>query len=99
MRLTSKHPESIITQKRQANTMLKLKNIKMNNGIISAEYDPENSGVLGSVSVDIKSGEIVDSKLSEYDKDFPVYLGHAVACLEKLALQNSVPEEKTVMWY
>ena len=45
--------------------MLKLKNIKMNNGIISAEYDPENSGVLGSVSVDIKSGEIVDSKLSE----------------------------------
>ena len=26
----------------------------MNNGIISAEYDPENSGVLGSVSVDIK---------------------------------------------
>ena len=79
--------------------MLKLKNIKMNNGIISAEYDPENSGVLGSVSVDIKSGEIVDSKLSEYDKDFPFYLGHAVACLEKLALQDSVPEEKTVMWY
>lgn len=74
--------------------MLKLKNIKMNNGIISAEYDPENSGVLGSVSVDIKSGEIVDSKLSEYDKDFPVYLGHAVACLEKLALQDSVPEER-----
>ena len=70
----------------------------MNNGIISAEYDPENSGVLG-VSVDIKSGEIVDSRLSEYDKDFPVYLGHAVAYLEKLALQDSVPEEKTVMWY
>lgn len=79
--------------------MLKLKNIKMNNGIISAEYDPENSGVLGSVSVDIKSGEIVDSRLSEYDKDFPVYLGHAASCLEKLALQDSVPEEKTVMWY
>ena len=71
----------------------------MNNGIISAEYDPENSGVLGSVSVDIKSGEIVYSRLSEYDKDFPVYLGHAVAYLEKLALQDSVPEEKTVMWY
>ena len=52
----------------------------MNNGIISAEYDPENSGVLGSVSVDIKSGEIVDSKLSEYDKDFPV--------------QHSVPHDR-----
>lgn len=79
--------------------MLKLKNIKINNGIISAEYDPENSGALGYVSVDIKNGRIVESNVSEYDKDFPVYLGHAVACLEKLALQNSVPEEKTVMWY
>lgn len=79
--------------------MLKLKNIKINNGIISAEYDPENSGALGYVSVDIKSGRIVESNVSEYDKDFPVYLGHAVACLEKLALQNSVPKEKMVMWY
>ena len=79
--------------------MLKLKNIKMNNDIISAEYDPENSGALGTVSVDIKSGEIVTSRISEYDRDFPVYLDHAVACLEKLASQDSVPEEKTVMWY
>ena len=79
--------------------MLKLKNIKMNNGIISAEYDPENSGVLGSVSIDVKSGEIVNSRISEYDKDFPVYMDHAIAYLEKLALQDSVPEEKTVMWY
>lgn len=79
--------------------MLKLKNIKMNNGIISAEYDPENSGVLGSVSVDIKSGRIVESNVSEYDKNFPIYLNHAVSYLEKLALQNSVPKEKMVMWY
>lgn len=79
--------------------MLKLKNIKMNNGIISAEYDPENSGVLGSVSIDVKSGEIVNSRISEYDKDFPVYMDHAIVYLEKLALQDSVPEEKTVMWY
>ena len=79
--------------------MLKLKNIKVNHGIISAEYDPENSGILGSVSIDVASGEIVQSKISEYDKDFPVYLDHAAACLEKLALQDSIPEEKTVMWY
>ena len=44
-------------------------------------------------------GEIVKSEISEYDKDFPVYLNHAVAYLEKLALQDSVPEEKLVMWY
>lgn len=79
--------------------MLKLKNIKMNNGIISAEYDPENSGALGYVSVDIKSGRIVESNVSEYDKNFPIYLNHAASCLEKLALQDSVPKEKMVMWY
>ena len=51
----------------------------MNNGIISAEYDPENSGALGYVSVDIKSGRIVESNVSEYDKNFPIYLNHAVS--------------------
>ena len=42
--------------------MLKLKNIKRNNGIISAEYDPENSGDLGNISIDTKSGKVIESR-------------------------------------
>ena len=79
--------------------MLKLKNIKKVNGIISAEYDPENSGVLGAVSVDARSGEVVESSVSAYDKDFPVYLDHAASSLVKLAAQKDIPEEKLVMWH
>lgn len=81
------------------NTMLKLKNIKRNNGIISAEYDPENSGIFGTVSIDAKSGEVIESNASEYDKDFPVYLNHAISGLEKLAAQENIPEEKLIMWH
>lgn len=39
--------------------MLELKNIKTCDGIISAEYDPENSSNLGSVSINIENGEFL----------------------------------------
>lgn len=57
--------------------MLKLKNIKRNNGIISAEYDPENSGDLGNISIDTKSGKVIESKLSKFDNPYQcIYIMH-----------------------
>lgn len=79
--------------------MLKLKNLKKNNGIISAEYDPENSGELGSISVDVESGELIELKASKMDDSFPVYLNHAVDALKKLRNEDELPEEKLIMWY
>lgn len=79
--------------------MLKLKNIKRTNDVISAEYDPEDSGELGSVSVDIKSKEITDYRLSKLDEDFPIYLNHAADALVEMASKKELPEERLVMWY
>ena len=79
--------------------MLKLKNLKKNNGIISAEYDPENSGELGSISIDVQDGSLVESKVSKMDSSFPIYLNHAVEALRKLKDEKELPEEKLIMWY
>ena len=79
--------------------MLKLKNIKRNNGIISAEYDPENSGNLGNISIDTKSGKVIESKLSKFDNHLPMYLHHASNALKKIMNEEEPPREKIVMWY
>lgn len=79
--------------------MLRLKNIKKNNSIISAEYEPENSGDLGSVSVNVESGEVIESKQSKMDEPLPMYLHHATEALKKMMKEDVIPEEKLVMWY
>lgn len=79
--------------------MLKLKNIEKKNCIISAEYDPENSGELGNISIDVQDGSLVESKASKMDSSFPIYLNHAVDALRKLKDEKELPEEKLVMWH
>lgn len=79
--------------------MLKLKNIKMNNGIITAEYEPENSGNFGSIAIDIKTGEILKAKISEMDIPLPIYLNHAAYTLKEIMNEKTLPKEKLVMWY
>ena len=78
--------------------MLKLRNIKKNNGIISAEYDPENSGELGNVSVDVEKEEVVESNLSKLDGVFPIYMNHAIDALIKMKDNKELPKEKMIMW-
>ena len=78
--------------------MLKLRNIRKNNGIISAEYDPENSGELGSVSVDVEREEVKEFTLSKLDGDFPIYMNHAIYALVKLKDNEEIPKEKLIMW-
>ncbi len=79
--------------------MVTLRNIKKDNKTISAEYEPENSGLVGSIKLDIASGNVIDSVSTELDNPFPMYLFHATRALEKLAQKDNVPEEKMVMWY
>lgn len=79
--------------------MLKLKNIKRNNGLITANYDPESTGELGFISLDLKTGDVVESKASKYDEDMPTHLQHGISALKKLIKEDTLPEEKLVMWY
>jgi len=81
--------------------MLKLINITAENNIISANYDPENTGVSGFVSLDYKTGDILESRASEFDEEFPTYLQHAITALRKLTAEteSEIPEEKLIAWY
>lgn len=79
--------------------MLRLKNIKMSNGIISADYFPECSDIGGAVSICVADGKIVEKRLSNADLDVPLYFHHAVEGLRSLMKNADVPEEKTIMWY
>lgn len=79
--------------------MLKLKNIKKSNGLISADYDPECSGEIGRISINIDSGKEVETTISLMDREFPIYLNHALDILRKIKDEKDIPEEKLVMWY
>ena len=79
--------------------MLKLKNIKKSNGIISADYNPECSGEIGRISINIDSGKEVETTISLMDREFPIYLNHALDILRKIKDEKDIPEEKLVMWY
>lgn len=78
--------------------MLKLKGIKRNNGIISAEYEPECSGSVGVVAISVTTGETIEQTPSK-DDNFGIYLNHALDALKKLKGVHELPSEKLVMWY
>lgn len=79
--------------------MLKLTNIKRNENVIMANYEPEGSGLIGYVSVYVNTGEIVELKKTKCDEDTSGYIFHAVRALNKIANQKVLPDEKLVMWY
>lgn len=79
--------------------MLKLKNIKRSNGIISADYDPECSGDIGKITMDVETGEVIQTIISNVDIIIPMYLNHAIDVLERIKDNEEIPEEKLVMWY
>lgn len=89
----------MIIRRKQVGIMLKLLNLRKSNGIISAEYEPENSGEYGSISLEIKSGKVIEAKTSKLDSSFPIYLNHAVEALKKIRNEKELPKEKLIMWY
>lgn len=79
--------------------MLKLKNIKRTKGIITAEYEPEDSGEVGKITVEVDSGKVLEQCLTEFDKEFPIYFNKALQWLQNNREQSNIPIEKTLMWY
>lgn len=82
--------------------MLKLINIKRNNGYIEAGYLPEGSFEKGYVKVDIKTQKIIESQHSKYEEPYEEYSDCRIMAAQGLldiADKKDLPEEKTVMWY
>lgn len=86
------------------NTMVRLKNIKKNedNRTIQADYIPEHSEEVGFLVYDYIDNEIVDSRLTSYDRILKSYMYHASHGLRDIIKDESergIPETYTVMWY
>lgn len=77
--------------------MLRLKNIKINDGIAEADYSPEDSNWWGHIVVDAKNEEIIHAE--ENDEYGSSYRGHALWKLVDLFKANDKRTECTVMWY
>lgn len=79
--------------------MLILKNIEKNSKIIYAEYESENSGEIGAITIDIKTKKVIQETRTKFDEKFPIYLSHAIYAMKKMIEETSIPSEKIVMWY
>ena len=77
--------------------MLRLKNIKIENGIAEADFYPENSKVAGHIVVDILNETMVSCKTVPGFGES--YEGHAKLHLIKMAKENVAVSERIVMWY
>ena len=83
--------------------MIRLKNIVLENNIISADYYPERSKVGGKISVDAFTGEVVHFEPSPNDSETPSY--HAVNRLNEIIRLKErgeiedIPSETCILWY
>jgi len=79
--------------------MIKLKNIKRTENIISCDYYPEGSNLRGYVSVNVENGGYVSLCYSEYEHGKKTYAGKTRNKLLELAEKKDLPEEYVSMWY
>ena len=82
--------------------MLKLINIKRDKNFIEAEYLPEISNDPVYIKIDVNTGDIIESRHSKYEEpyeDVSECRIMAATELEKLISNETLPEEKIIMWY
>ncbi len=79
--------------------MLRLKNIKLIDKILYAEYYPEDGEEFGEICINIETGEVVDYSLTSFDKVVRRHFSHAKQALQNMLKNNEeLPKEKLVMW-
>lgn len=77
--------------------MLRLKNIKIENGIAEADYYPEGGEVHGHIVVDVESWEYIQG---DAVPGFGTsYLGPARRHLIRMAKNGETDKQRLVMWY
>lgn len=76
--------------------MLRLKNIKIENGKAEADFYPEDSKNAGHIVVNLENNEIISCEdVNGYGES---YRGHAKQHLIRMAKDNNITTERTVMW-
>lgn len=78
--------------------MIKLKNIKRINNIISCKILPEDATSYGSLVVDVSTRSVMDYDLPDGYKWCKNHIYHAAEALYRMGLSNDIPSEKNVVW-
>lgn len=79
--------------------MLKLRNLKRNQAIIESDFYPEDGKQAGHIAVNTTTGEVISKVMPKGYEDTFGYTAHAFRALLKLAENEILPSEYTVMWY
>lgn len=80
--------------------MIRLFNIIINDKQISCDYEPEQSGKSGHLSVSILTQEVSDYRFSDYEYGKIFYLSHAyVKLLDLLNSNKIIPRETYSICY
>lgn len=77
--------------------MLRLKKIKIADGIAEADYYPEDSEQFGHIVVDLSTEEVISC--DEVPGFWKTYPGHAKWHLIRMAKAGETDKERLVMWY
>ena len=82
-------------------SMVRLKNIKINDRTAEADYFPEDSITPGHIVVDLSSEEIVSvTNVAGYEPPYGAsHRGHALWTLVEMAKTDDTSTERLVMWY
>ena len=77
--------------------MVVLKNIKKNKNIVECDYYPENGEIFRHMKVNTDTGDIVEDTRKENEMFMAV--PHVRRTLASFKNEQSIPKEKTIMWY
>ena len=80
--------------------MVRLFDISFDKKTISCNYEPENSGKIGHVSVDVNTHEVTSVVFSEYEYGKKMYVSHVRSKLvELLSSTEHLPKSASAIWY
>ncbi len=80
--------------------MLRLKIITKTDDVLIAIYEPENSGEIGKIIIDLPSKKVIKADLTTFDTDtMATYANHAKNAIFDMLESGKLIEERYVMWY
>lgn len=79
--------------------MVRLRNIKRNNEIMSCEFIPEGSSECGTLVINTESKKIESCLFPSGYEWCKSHVSHAADYLIEIASDEMIPEQRTLMWY
>lgn len=79
--------------------MVRLKNIKNSKGIAKCDFYPEDSKTPGHLVIDANTAETLHVDMPEGYEWRGTYVIHTKNALLEVIKEDSIPDERLVMWY